>query len=513
MPDNPHPFAVRRPRMSALHRLLLFFALASASPAGAAALHAVALPERWVHGAPGEPSLQVHEAAPGLWILRQSKASNFEAPFLYLLAGDRRALLLDTGAEPGAGSELPLRATVDRLLGEWQRRHRLDTLPLVVAHSHAHRDHVHGDAQFRDRPDTEVVGTQPQQVAAFFGLDRWPEGEADFDLGGRMLNVLPLPGHEPAHIAIYDAQTASLFSGDSLYPGLLTVRDWPAYRASAARLASFAQRHRVERVLGAHIEMSARPGQLYPLGSAYQPDERALALDASSLARWQQICAGLGDFLHQEVDDEFVLARIAQPGEFADRPNTHGMLVVGTDVVYLSHLPMFHRPHDYQLIFEGGLPEAALQRYRADADSHPGEYYTLAPSEPWVLPETIRPDGRFKADLHRGHFERGGTRILAGIEVEVGRIVHFRRFEPGRKPEPRQWIAFGRGRERFLAHRIEGAPDMDQVVQAATPHREGERVLAEAGTAAGSGELKTGDRIGGATVERVLYTEYDDLAR
>lgn len=286
--------------MTALHRLLLFLVLATASPAGAAtlpapalptlsalsALPAVTMPDRWVHGAPGEVRLQVHEAAPGLWILRQSKASNFEAPFLYLLAGDRGALLLDTGAEhagdseagdsePGhseaAGSELPLRATVDRLLGEWQRQRKLDAVPLVVAHSHGHRDHVHGDAQFRDRPDTRIVGTQPQQVAAFFGLDRWPEGEARFDLGGRTLTVLPLPGHEPAHIAIYDAQTASLFSGDSLYPGLLTVRDWPAYRASAARLASFAQRHRVERVLGAHIEMSARPGQLYPLGSAYNP--------------------------------------------------------------------------------------------------------------------------------------------------------------------------------------------------------------------------------------------------
>jgi glyoxylase-like metal-dependent hydrolase (beta-lactamase superfamily II) len=504
--------------MTVLHRLLLFFVLAAAGPAGAAGwhetvLHEFAVPKRWVHGAPGEPSLQVHEAAPGLWILRQSKASNFEAPFLYLLAGDRRALLLDTGAEPGAGGELPLRATVDRLLGEWQRQRGLDTLPLVVAHSHAHRDHVHGDAQFRDRPDTEVVGAQPQQVAAFFGLDRWPEGEAGFDLGGRALTVLPLPGHEPTHIAIYDAQTATVFSGDSLYPGLLTVRDWPAYRASAARLASFAQRHRVERVLGAHIEMSDRPGQLYPLGSAYQPDERALALDVSSLARWHETCAGLGDFLHEEVGDEFVLARIAQPGEFADPPNIHGMLVAGTDAVYLSHLPMFHRPHDYQLIFQAGLPEDALQRYRADANAHPGEYYTLAPNGPWVLPDTIRPDRRFKADLYRGHFERGGTRILAGIEVKVDRIVHFRRFEPGRKPQPRQWIAFGRGRERFLVHRIEGAPDMDQVVQVTTAHREGERVLADAADAAGSGELKAGSRIGGAMVERVLYTEYGDLAR
>lgn len=174
---------------------------------------------------------------------------------------------------------------------------------------------------------------------------------------------------------------------------------------------------------------------------------------------------------------------------------------------------MFHRPHDYQLIFEAGLPADALAQYRADAKSHPREYYTLAPSEQWVLPETVRPDGRFKADLYRGHFERGGTPIVTGIEVKVERIVHFRRFEAGRKPEPRQWIAFGRGREHFLAHRLEGAPDMDQVVQVSAAHGEGERVLVETAAATSSGELKPGDRIGGAVVERTLYTEYGDLAR
>ncbi len=32
------------------------------------------------------------------FILRQSKTVNFEAPFLFLLCGNERALLLDTGA-------------------------------------------------------------------------------------------------------------------------------------------------------------------------------------------------------------------------------------------------------------------------------------------------------------------------------------------------------------------------------------------------------------------------------
>lgn len=491
--------------MRLLLSVLLLCAAAIAPSARAAEF---ALAQRWIHGAPGEPALQAQAAAPGLWVLRQSKASNFEAPFLYLIAGERGALLLDTGAEPAGGADLPLRATVDRLLAQWQRERGLAPLALTVAHTHAHRDHIHGDAQFRDRPDTRIVGHSAAEVAAFFGLDRWPQGEAAFELGGRRLTVLPLPGHEAAHIAVYDPASASVFSGDALYPGLLTVRDLAAYRASAQRLAAFARAHRVERALGAHVEMSARPYRLYPLGSASQPEEHALPLDAAAIAHWADETARLGDFLGETAFADFAFARVPQAGEFADPPGTHGMLVAGTQAVYLSHLPMFHRPHDYQLILRAQLPDDVLRRYRDDARAHPDEYYTLVPSERWVLPQTIRPDARFRADLYRGHFERGGVRIAENLDVRVARIVHFRRFEPGRQPRSAEWIAFGEGRERFLAHRIETPPDVDQIVRVDGAPREGALLRRDRG----AGAAAAGERIGGVRVLRPLYTEYGDMA-
>jgi hypothetical protein len=192
----------------------------------------------------------------------------------------------------------------------------------------------------------------------------------------------------------------------------------------------------------------------------------------------------------------------------SDPPGSHGMLVVGTDVVYLSHLPMFHAPHNYQLIFEAALDDDVLADYRRDSGSHTDTYYTLVPTGRWVLPNTIVVGARFEADLYRGHFERGGTPIRQGIEVTVRRIVHFRRFDPGHMPDPTQWIAFGRGREHFLAHRIEGAPDMDQVVQLSSPPADGQLVRLPQ-----SGALKTGDSVPSGTVQRVIYTEYGDLAQ
>src|SRR5690242_7828312 len=70
---------------------------------------------RWIYGAAGEPPVQVHAYDPHTYLLRQSKGTNYEAPFLYLLFGNARAVLLDTGATKDA-DVFPLRQTVDGLV-------------------------------------------------------------------------------------------------------------------------------------------------------------------------------------------------------------------------------------------------------------------------------------------------------------------------------------------------------------------------------------------------------------
>ena len=54
--------------------------------------------------------------------MSKSKATNYEAPFLYLLFGNERAILLDTGATKDAGV-FPLRETVDALIDGWLAEH------------------------------------------------------------------------------------------------------------------------------------------------------------------------------------------------------------------------------------------------------------------------------------------------------------------------------------------------------------------------------------------------------
>lgn len=294
-----------------------FFLLAALglTPALLAAQEPLQEARQWVHGTPpGHPCsepLQAHEAGPGVHILRQNKCVNFEASFMYLILGEKRALLLDTGAEPAAGTSFPLLDIVNRLIRSWEAQRQGRSLSLLVAHTHHHRDHRYLDDAFKARPNTTVVETSVDAVKSAFGLTRWPDGEATIDLGERMLSVLPLPGHEASHVAFYDHRTGTLFSGDSLYPGLLTVRDWAAYRQSIARLAAFARRHRVTAIAGAHIEMSKTPGNMYPLGTTFQPDEHALFLRASHLQELYDALAAQGDKPGRVERSDFIVAPVA----------------------------------------------------------------------------------------------------------------------------------------------------------------------------------------------------------
>lgn len=242
---------------------------------------------RWIHGTPrrggaADPSLQVHHHGPDTVILRQSKSVTFEAPFLYLLFGADRALLLDTGATRDPAT-FPLRETVDRLVEEWLAEHPRAGYELVVAHTHSHSDHVAGDAQLAGRERTTVVGTRPADVQEFFGFTAWPTEVVTLDLGGRLLEITGIPGHHPASIAIFDPRTGFLLTGDTVYPGRLYGMDMPAFVASMDHLVAFADARPVTHVMGCHIEMSRTPGRDYPTGTRYQPDEAPLPMTPRQL--------------------------------------------------------------------------------------------------------------------------------------------------------------------------------------------------------------------------------------
>lgn len=248
---------------------------------------------RWIHGTRGrgrggaedapDPLIQTHAHDEHTVILRQNKSVHYEAPFMYLLFGNERALLIDTGATADP-AKFPLRETVDRLIESWLERHPRAGYGLVVAHTHGHNDHVAADAQFADRPDTVTVAREIESVHTFFGFgDAWPDEQVTFDLGGRTLTIIGAPGHHRAAIVFHDPWTGFLLTGDTVMPARLYAFDYPAFLATLDRLIAFADTHPVTHVLGCHVEMTNRPGRDYPLGTKYQPDERPLPMTVGRL--------------------------------------------------------------------------------------------------------------------------------------------------------------------------------------------------------------------------------------
>jgi glyoxylase-like metal-dependent hydrolase (beta-lactamase superfamily II) len=249
------------------------------------------LPADWVTGGPKcmeVPEFQVHEYNQDFYILRQSGCSHYEKPFLYLLFGDEKAILFDTGA--GVAEVF---RTVTETVDKWLKRKGRESIPLEVVHTHNHSDHTAGDAQFKNRPNVTFVSAELDDVKKFFGFTSWPEQVIQYDLGNRVLDIFGVPGHQLASIAVYDRQTGVLITGDIVYPGRLYIDQPDAFKASIQRMLDFTRNRVVTHVLGCHIEQSDTPYLEYPIGTIYQPNEHRLELSRGHLLELHDVVRDL----------------------------------------------------------------------------------------------------------------------------------------------------------------------------------------------------------------------------
>lgn len=268
--------------MKLLHGLLLAFGVTFAC----VPLHADpaqgSLDVHWNEGAADcsktpQPPLQVHRYNAQTFILRESPCATYEAPFMYLLIGSTRALLIDTGdvADP---KQVPLAKTIMSLLpGGGSSK-----MPLIVVHTHGHLDHRRGDPQFQSLANVQVVPTDLEHVKQYFHFGNWPNDSSRLELGDRTIDVLPTPGHYPSHVSYYDRNTGLFFSGDFFLPGRLIIDDATDDLASAQRVADFIRDRPITHVLGGHIELDAN-GDAFAFGSSYHPNEHVLQLSKQDL--------------------------------------------------------------------------------------------------------------------------------------------------------------------------------------------------------------------------------------
>ncbi len=202
-----------------------------------------------------------------------SEMQHPEETHAYLMCGERRAALIDTGMGIGR-MENVVRA--------------LTLLPVTVLTTHAHWDHTGGHGAFDDiavheseiawvsgqfllpisavrryiaaQPDALPKGFDPAQYTVYAGgAGRHLRNGDSINLGGRSIEVLHTPGHSPGHCCFYEQARRTLYTGDLVYRGQLDVyyptTDPALFLHSLRRIAKLP----VERVCPGHHSLDVEP--------------------------------------------------------------------------------------------------------------------------------------------------------------------------------------------------------------------------------------------------------------
>jgi hypothetical protein len=141
------------------------------------------------------------------------------------------------------------------------------------------------------------------------------------------------------------------------------------------------------------------------------------------------------------------------------------MLLFGNEEVYLSHLPMFHKPHDYQVILKVDLPASVNKAYLEDRKKNPKQkIYTFVPKS-FVLPTLKDKPFALEGSIYRGHFERGGTEILKSVKTGLPKILEFKKLDPTATLSAPAYYLVGSPTRYFMIHSIVGRPNFDHVAE------------------------------------------------
>ena len=236
-----------------------------------------------------DPWFEVYRIRPGVFAIYEPH--QFEEVISYLIVGENKALLFDTGI--GVGN---IRDLVSHLT----------KLPVAVLNSHTHYDHVGGNADFAEvlgvdseftrknasgdvnhygvadalSPD-RLCGPLPKGVTrdAYrirpWTISRFVHDGETLDLGQRKLEVLFTPGHTPDSLMLLDRAHKLLFTGDMFYSGpiYLYVPETSAsdYAKSIAKVAQFVSE--LDLLLPSHNVPVAQPIQLVRLQDAFRDIE------------------------------------------------------------------------------------------------------------------------------------------------------------------------------------------------------------------------------------------------
>lgn len=227
------------------------------------------------------------QVGPDTWVI-----TNRWQNFMYLLIGQEKALLIDTGY--GEGN---LREFVEQITKK----------PVIVLNTHGHFDHTGGNAWW---PEAWMTAESLQTARTTFAPihDEWfaqkpfqdykthivRDGDR-IDLGNRIVEIISIPAHHEGSIAVLDKEARLLFTGDELESGqvLLFVRNQNMH----IREAAAAHKSNMERLKARRSEFDA----LCPAhnGQFLNPDvylDDFIALDQKLICKTAEIMPDTSGF-------------------------------------------------------------------------------------------------------------------------------------------------------------------------------------------------------------------------
>lgn len=173
---------------------------------------------KWMVAQDRKKQFQVYSLQPGVW-----RIDDFFTPSCYLIEGRDKALLVDTGMGQG---DLP------GLIS------RLTRLPVEVAVTHPHGDHLYRGERFSKiylhKNDIARLNEHPEKFPTAFGAEgKRPElapieEGSQIDLGGGVvIETLELGGHTPDSVVFADSAHKLLCTGDAIGSGYIALMICP----------------------------------------------------------------------------------------------------------------------------------------------------------------------------------------------------------------------------------------------------------------------------------------------
>lgn len=121
----------------------------------------------------------------------------------FLLAGSKKALLVDSGMSVGKAKEVA---------------ESLTSLAVELLNTHADRDHIGSNSQF-DFCYLNPAEEENYRSAGSQGQIKPVKAGDIIDLGNRELEIIEIPGHTPGSIGVLDIKKRFILSGDPVQDG------------------------------------------------------------------------------------------------------------------------------------------------------------------------------------------------------------------------------------------------------------------------------------------------------